>query len=389
MKAIILARVSDPSQKEAGNSLPSQLFRLERYAQQRNLDVIYRFEFDESAYKIKREEFGKILKLIKGSREPVAFCCDKIDRLIRNFTRDLVILEEWRREGKIELHFPSDNLVLHKDSPAADLFRFTIGVSLAKYYSDSIRDNVRRAFEQKLRNGEWIGPPRIGYRLVVYKDGRRDHIPDPQKAHLIAKMFELYATGSYSFRMIKQEMDELGLVGKDGKPLALSMVARILQDPFYHGIMVSRGIEYSHKYQPLISRELFLKCQQVRLDWNKKPTQYSARPFIFRGLIRCARCGCTVTPEVKKGRYTYYSYTNGKGTCQRMYVLEGKLLEPVHEVLRSMQLPQERIDEIVEDLRESNQAVSAFHRKEIARLQKEYNILQNRIDRLPEPLLDG
>ena len=40
MKAIILARVSDPSQKEAGNSLPGQLFRLERYAQQSNLEMM-------------------------------------------------------------------------------------------------------------------------------------------------------------------------------------------------------------------------------------------------------------------------------------------------------------------------------------------------------------
>ena len=151
---------------EAGNSLPSQVFRLERYARDRGLEIVYRCEFDESAYKSKRQEFERIMKLIRSHREPLALCCDKVDRLIRNFTKDLVTLEEWRRQGKIQLHFPSDGLVLHQDSPATDLFRFTIGVSLAKYYSDSIRDNVKRAFEQKLRNGEWIGPPRLGYMLA-------------------------------------------------------------------------------------------------------------------------------------------------------------------------------------------------------------------------------
>jgi len=388
MKAIILARVSDPRQEEAGNSLPGQLFRLEKYAQENDFDIVYRHEFDESAYKAKREEFGKILNIIKGSREPFALCCDKIDRLIRNFTKDLVTLEEWRREGKIELHFPSDNLVLHKDSPATDLFRFTIGVSLAKYYSDSIRDNVKRAFEHKLRNGEWIGPPRIGYKVAVNEKGKRDHVPDPQKAHLIIRMFELYAIGNYSFKSVKKEVDKLGLVGKEGKPLSGSMVAKIIQDPFYHGIMVSKGVEYPHKYQTLISRELYSKCQEVRLGWNKKPTKYAAKPFIFRGLIRCAKCGCTVTPEIKKGKFVYYSCTNAKGICERTYVPERRLLKPVYDALRSLQLSPEWIDELVEALRATNEAKVDFHRKEIIRLESEYNVLQRRIDALPTLLVD-
>jgi site-specific DNA recombinase len=389
MKSIILARVSTAEQKEAGNSLPSQLFRLERYTQDRSLDVIYRYEFDESAYKRKREEFGKILKIIKGTKDPVALCCDKVDRMVRNFTKDLVTLEEWRRAGKIELHFPSDNLVLHKDSPATDLFRFTIGVSLAKYYSDCIRDNVKRAFEQKLRNGEWIGPPRIGYILVRNEDGRRNHIPDPQKAHLIVRMFELYATGNYSFKTIKQKMDDLGLVGKEGKPLSVSMVAHILQDPFYYGIMVSRGMEYPHRYERLITRQLFVKCQEVRLRWNKKPTKYAGKPFLFRGLLSCARCGCRMTPEIKKGTYIFYSCTNARGICKRVYVPERELLEPVYETLRNLQLPQEKANELIAGLRAANEAKTEFHRKEIARLEQEYNLLQNRIDGLPALLLDG
>ena len=60
MKAIILARVSTDEQKEAGNSLPSQIARLEKYSIDKGFDIIKRVQFDESAWKEKRKEFGEI-----------------------------------------------------------------------------------------------------------------------------------------------------------------------------------------------------------------------------------------------------------------------------------------------------------------------------------------
>lgn len=69
MKAIILARVSTEEQKEAGNSLPAQITRIEKYCEQQNFEVIETFSFDESAYKTKRDEFDKILDLLKTNKE--------------------------------------------------------------------------------------------------------------------------------------------------------------------------------------------------------------------------------------------------------------------------------------------------------------------------------
>jgi len=59
MKAIILARVSTEEQKEAGNSLPAQIKRLEDYCQRKGFAIAKHFSFDESAYKTKRDEFDK------------------------------------------------------------------------------------------------------------------------------------------------------------------------------------------------------------------------------------------------------------------------------------------------------------------------------------------
>jgi site-specific DNA recombinase len=89
-----------------------------------------------------------------------------------------------------------------------------MSLGLAKYYSDAIGDNVKRAFEQKRRNGEWTGAVRLGYlnvQLGCKKRLRKDIILDPQRVHLVEKMFELYATDQYSLEAIKLKMAELGL----------------------------------------------------------------------------------------------------------------------------------------------------------------------------------
>ena len=51
MKAILIARVSDPSQVEAGNSLPAQVRRIKQYFKRKNFEIIKEYSVDESAYK--------------------------------------------------------------------------------------------------------------------------------------------------------------------------------------------------------------------------------------------------------------------------------------------------------------------------------------------------
>ena len=148
MKIILIARVSDVEQRKA---LPAQKLKLEAYAKAKDMPYEY-YEFDESAHTDVRRQFAKLVDNIKAQKEQrciVAF--DKIDRFTRDSSQEEVkALNNLVRQDKIELHFPSDNLYITKNSPASDLFRLGIGMALAKYYSDSIRDNVIRRFDQLL-----------------------------------------------------------------------------------------------------------------------------------------------------------------------------------------------------------------------------------------------
>ena len=108
MKAIIIARVSTEEQKEAGNSLPAQVARLEIYCNRKSFVIIEVCSFDESAYKDDREEFDRIIDFVLGQKEKIAVCCDKVDRLSRNvFDKRISLLYEKALKDDIELHFAS------------------------------------------------------------------------------------------------------------------------------------------------------------------------------------------------------------------------------------------------------------------------------------------
>jgi DNA invertase Pin-like site-specific DNA recombinase len=353
MKAIILARVSTEEQKEAGNSLPAQVTRLENYCKQKELTILKKYSFDESAYKTKRDDFDSALDYLKSTKEKIAVCFDKVDRFSRNvFDKRVAYLYELAMKDKIELHFSSDNLVITPNISAVEKFHFGMNLGLAKYYSDAIGDNVRRAYETMIKKGVWIGKAPIGYMNVTNENNNKEIEIDPIRSPLIIKIFELYATGNYSISKITSDMKEAGLTSNtvSPKPLQHNSVYHIIKNPFYYGMMRIKDSIYPHKYPPLISEELFAKAQEVRASYHKKPFKYAAKPYIFRGLIKCKECGCMITPETKKG-YIYYSCTNHKKMHEkRIYIREEKLLAPVYEILKNIQLSDDKISKITSEL---------------------------------------
>ena len=210
MKAIIVARVSTDEQKE--NSPEAQLFRMNDYCKRRSLEILKEFNFVESAYKLKRDEFDDVVEYIQDSakKSKVAVCFDKVDRLSRNiFDKRVALLYDMAVADKIELHFVSDGQIINGNISAGDKFTFSLKLGLSKYYCDAIGDNVRRTFEQKRRNGEWTGNVPLGYSNVSLNEEKRlrkDIIIDPERGALVQKMFELYATDEFSLETIRMKM---------------------------------------------------------------------------------------------------------------------------------------------------------------------------------------
>jgi site-specific DNA recombinase len=386
MKAILLARVSDKKQ----DSNKAQLIRVNDYIRFKDLTVIKTHEIEESSTRGDRKKFQEVIKEIKQSKECIALVVDTVDRLQRSF-RESVLLDDLRKAGKLEIHFYRENLVIHKNSNSADLLRWDMAVMFARSYILQLSDNVKRKLDEKRNKGEWVGKAPIGYKNIG-EERNKDIIVDPEKAPLIRKVFELYATGSHSVKTLSRVMSQKGLRGGHGKPLIPGVIYKILNNPFYYGEMRSCSIIYPHRYETIISKDLFAACQRVQKGWHKKKFQYAAKPFCFRGLLHCAKCGCTMSPEIKKNKYVYYSCTNArKAICNRkVFVREERLLQPVYDVLAACgTIEEDTINEIVDLVKATNERDSSFYTDAVKTLQSEHDGLQLKQNRLTDLLLDG
>lgn len=384
MKAIIIARVSTEEQREAGNSLPAQVARLENYCKHKGFTVIKTCSFDESAYTDDRTEFDNIINYILEQNEKIAICCDKVDRLSRNvFDKRISLLYEKALNDQIELHFVSDGQVITSRISAVEKFNFSISLGLAKYYSDAISDNVKRAMEQKLRKGEWPAKAPYGYKNIRHPDGSPDIVIDEYPAQLIKRLFELYATSGYSMELLSQKFKvDHGLNWPKG------YIGKILSNPFFHGEMIVKDKLYAHRYPPIISKELFMTVQHIKDGFSKKPFRYAGKPYIYRGLIRCGDCGLSITPEQHKGK-VYYHCTQYKGKHNAQWFREETLTETIGHVFKSLQMPKEIVDELVQTLNEVNQEKETFYLKELDQATSEQKRITKMMDNLYMDKLQG
>src|SRR5579884_2119572 len=114
----LVARVSDKDQLKA---LPAQKQKLTEYADKmgwvENRDFIY-LEYDETAYGENRPKFWDlVIAPLEKELVTAIVVFDKIDRFSRDASsEERRALTKMFRKGKIELHFPSDNLFINKNS---------------------------------------------------------------------------------------------------------------------------------------------------------------------------------------------------------------------------------------------------------------------------------
>ena len=391
MKAIILSRVSSKDQEE-GYSIAAQSEKLHEYCQRKGLEVLKLYEITESSTVGDRKQFKEMLAYAKEihakTHQRIAVVVDAVDRLMRNFTEQ-PILNDLINLDAIELHFARTGGIVHKDSNSTDKLFWNFQIMMAQAYVDSLKDNVKRSIDYKIKKGEYIAQAPLGYQNVP-KNQRQDTdvILDETRCFLIKRLFQEYATGTHTLRDMVGLAKRWGLNNRSGKSLVRSQIHRILQDPFYVGIMTIKGQQHQHRYPWIIDDETFAKCQQVRLNANKKPFKYADKPFVFRGLLRCKDCGCSYTSYQKKGRYTYLRPTNGKDGCQCVPIREEVALGQVEGIFKALHIPQPLVLEIREYLKQSHASKIDYQEKAILALRKEYDAIKRKLDRLIDLLIE-
>ena len=391
-KVFLVARVSDVEQRKA---LPAQKKRLYDYANKKDWkegDVFKYIEFDETAFKENRKTFRElVITPLEAAKEKHLVVFDKIDRFSRDSSsEERAALTKLFRAGKIELHFPSDNLFINKNSPAPDLFRLDIGVALAGYYSSAIRDNVKRRFEQMLNDGIWVHRAPMGYKNIntgTDASPIKDIVVDEDRAHHIVKAFELRAEGM-PYSLIAKELVEAGYTSrKTGKSkLSKGDVEKIINNKFYYGVMVQSGKEYKHKYHPLVTRALFNRCQMMKDKRKSMKTKYDSMDFTFKDNVKCGKCGRSVSSF--KSRNTIYLKC-ANPACKNPNTAESLVLGSVEAIVSRITIPDHLLERVIKELREKHDDQQLYYEQSLVTIRKEYDSIDKKLEDNYDNLMDG
>ena len=160
---------------------------------------------------------------------------EKTDRLYRNF-RDYVTLEDL----SVAIHFVKENTVLSPDSRSADKLMHNIRVAMAKNYIDNLSEEVKKGLREKAEQGHFPAVAHVGY---VNNRATRRIESDPVRGPLVARVFELYASGEYSVKALTAKANEIGLTHHRGdRRMMKSEMHRMLAEPdLYRRVPLARG----------------------------------------------------------------------------------------------------------------------------------------------------
>ena len=382
--AVIYARVSSKEQKKTGFSIDAQLKLLRDYAKEEGFRIIHKYEDDETAKKVGRSDFTKMLEFFQHEKKtkPRERACrilivEKTDRLYRNI-KDWVTLDV--DELNLEIHLVKENDTLSKDSGSSAKFMHGIRVLMAKNYIDNLSEEVKKGKLEKAEQGFYPTTAPLGY-LNVKRGDKHTIEPDPSAAPIIKRLFQWYATGNYSIDKVAQKAYDEGLRSKRSKnKIYKGTIHKLLQNPTYHGEFIFKGTLYEGNYEPLISKDLFDRVQTVMQQKSQHPTRQQKYEWAFQGMLTCGHCGCALTAEIKKQRYVYYHCTGNRGKCPKKYVREEHIANQFTEALRKLKLDEDVLKWVIEALKASHQDERRYHDEQIAKLQEWYKTLQKRLD---------
>jgi DNA invertase Pin-like site-specific DNA recombinase len=284
----------------------------------KDLKVIAEHQFNESASKDRRKKFEEAIKIVETTDEPIAIVVDLVDRFQRGY-RETVKFDDLRKDGKVELHFVNNGLVIHRNSPPQDLMVWDLLVVMARGYVLQLSANVKRSIREKLQRGEYPGGDLpTGYKVVITiaEDGSisKKKVIDEERAKFVVRCFRLFITGKYSGQTLAEKLAKAGFTsksrnGRPPKPVKAADVINILNNPFYFGNFYYRDPDTGDRvlwpkkgraknYPTMIEDwKLFEKAQEILEKHNSRADGYKENDPKFKGLLKCGFCDHTLTPE--------------------------------------------------------------------------------------------
>lgn len=341
-KAVSYARVSSAEQEKEGFSIPAQQDLLRDFAEKNNIKIVKEFAEAETAKDVGRHKFKEMLQYLKQNKDVTTILVEKTDRLYRNFY-DYIDLDVDKTGYTVCL--VKEGTVLTTKSSSHEKLVHGLKVLLSKNFIDNLREETQKGRLKKVQEGYFIAYPPYGYQKL----NKKDSILHPQTSKFVKRAFELYAKGDISLKNLAQKLYDEGFIYTQSHPkISTGHLGKILANESYIGYIRHRGKIYKGKHPSIVSKQLFQKAQRA-FKKDGKPNSRCGHTFLYKGLMRCAECGCAITSEIKKNKWIYYHCTgNSQKPCsqKKQYIKQEEIDLQIDNAIKSVVIDERLADYI-------------------------------------------
>ncbi len=335
-------RVSTDDQTEY--SPQSQLREIKKYAEQHGYYIPEEYIFTDEGISgrtaAKRPQFQKLIVTAKKKPKPFdAVLLWKFSRFARNRTDAIVYKNLLRNECGIDVISISEGL--GEDRGTAVILE-SMFEAMDEYYSINLSAEVKRSMKMLAEDGAALGPAPFGY-----KNENKQYVIDEVTAPIVKMIFNHYENGT-GVITIARILSDMGIKTKRGNPPDNRFVDYILRNPFYIGKIRwseskknnqdryrnnSEGTNvYDGKHEAIISREQFEHVQQILKEKERMYQKYqrkeSTRVFMLKGLVRCDKCGSTLT-MASTATPSLQCHSYNRGSCNTSHSISLKKLNDI------------------------------------------------------------
>lgn len=310
-KAAIYIRVSSEEQVE-NYSLETQENICRKEAENRGIEVMQIFrEEGRSAKSIAgRPALIEMLEFCRKHKKEIdSVIVYRLDRISRQ-TSDYLAIRKKLAECEIQLISATEPT---GNSPT-EKFVETMLAGFAQMDNDIRSERTKNGMKARFLAG--LGN---GYAPLGYLNQGGYYIKDPETFGIMKDAWDIMATGTKSLREMIKVLKDKGIKGgKNGRGGTLhpQMLNKIFRNKFYAGKIVSKkyGQEILGQHPPMITEEQFYVVQAVLDGRNTNIASPISRrnrdnpDFPLRRIVKCQKCGHTMTGAWSKGKLKHYAY---------------------------------------------------------------------------------
>lgn len=277
------------------------------YVRQNNWNLVKAFGVKESAKTADKVEFKEMLRFCdrENISHIVFFSYDRFSR-----AGDTTILDRLRKKG-IKVHAATQGA--DDETPSGRMTQ-KMYLMFAEMENEQRREKIIEGLRNKLRKGEWITAPPIGYekRFVT---GRKEHDHDKPQCFINGIGSLLRQAFHWKDREKITNLAIIERLKKMGLSLTPDHLTRIFRNPFYCGYITSTLLDEDEiirgKHEALVSEEVFLRVNGIvngnPHGWKQCNDNVN---MTMKASVHCSKCGRLFTAYTKKGMYVYYKCPN-------------------------------------------------------------------------------